>query len=95
MALSDNYVPFSALAENYERPGLIRNLLDAIARGEALPDDGVDVDADVFEAPYAVRLISPQRSSTQDETYVVELEVLKDNADLVILRSNIRSTGWC
>jgi len=81
-SLGDNYVPFSALAENYERPGLIRNLLDAIARGEALPDDGVDVDADVFEAPYAVRLISPQRSSTQDETYVVELEVLKDNADL-------------
>ncbi|MFP3427285.1 hypothetical protein, partial [Pseudoalteromonas sp. SIMBA_162] len=72
-SLGDNYLPFSALAEGYERPGLIRNLLDAIARGEALPDDGADVDADVFEAPYAVTLVSPERSTTEDETFVVQL----------------------
>lgn len=81
-SLGDNYLPFSALSENYERPGLIRNLLETIAQGEALPDDGVDVDADVFEAPYAVRLISPQRSTTEEETFVVELEVVKDSVDL-------------
>ncbi len=81
-SLGDNYLPFSALAEQYERPGLIRNLLDAIARGEALPDNGPDVQPDVFEAPYQVRLISPKRSTTTDETFVVELEVQKDNADL-------------
>lgn len=81
-SLGDNYLPFSALAEGYERPGLIRNLLDAIARGEALPDDGADVDADVFEAPYAVSLVSPERSTTEDETFVVQLEVRKDSADL-------------
>ena len=36
---------FNHVNRNTNRPGLIRNLLDAIARGEALPDDGVDVDA--------------------------------------------------
>ncbi|WP_050927536.1 OmpA family protein [Aestuariivita boseongensis] len=81
-SLGDNYLPFSALAEQYERPGLIRNLLEAIARGEAAPDTGPDVEADVFEAPYTVRLLSPERSNTKDETFVLELEVDKDNADL-------------
>ncbi|MFN3275580.1 MAG: OmpA family protein [Paracoccus sp. (in: a-proteobacteria)] len=81
-SLGDNYLPFAALSEQYERPGLIRDLLDAIARGADLPRDGPNVEADVFDAPYKVRLVSDAQVRTTDDTFMLELEVQKDSADL-------------
>lgn len=81
-SLGDNYLPFAALSEQYERPSLIRNLLEAIANGTKLPTIEPNVDADVFDAPYKVRLISDAQITTSDETFILELEVQKDSIDL-------------
>lgn len=81
-SLGDNYVPFSALAEQFERPGLIRNMLEAIARGDAREDVTPDVKADVFEAPYTVALLTPATLTTDQDNFVLELSVEKASADL-------------
>lgn len=84
-SLGDNFLPFEALQERYERPGLIRNRLEAIAAGKAAPDPAEqkpDVAADLFRAPYTLSLKSPAVSKTGDETFTLELSVEKDSADL-------------
>lgn len=81
-SLGDNYLPFAALSEQYERPGLIRNLLEAIANGTELPSEEPSVDADVFDAPYKVQLISDAQVTTSDDTFMLELEVQKESVDL-------------
>ncbi|WP_422371304.1 OmpA family protein [Hoeflea sp.] len=81
-SLGDNYVPFSALSDRYKRPELIQNLLEAVARGDSLPDTGPDVEADVFEAPYTLTLVSQPAFTTTDETFTLELSVEKTSVDL-------------
>lgn len=81
-SLGDNYVPFDALRSQFERPGLIRKRLQAIASGTGVEDKNPDVAPDVFEAPYKVTLLSPQLTSTEDETFLLELSVDKDSASV-------------
>ena len=81
-SLGDNYVPFDALRNQFERPGLIRKRLEAIASGEGVEDSQPDVAPDVFEAPYKVTLLSPQATSTDEETFLLELSVEKDSASV-------------
>ncbi|WP_121632303.1 OmpA family protein [Tropicibacter alexandrii] len=78
-SLGDNFLPFEALKDRYERPGLIRNKLQAIASGSApAPEDKApDVAADIFEAPYTVSLKSAPVVRTEAGSFTLELSVEK------------------
>ncbi|WP_323769297.1 OmpA family protein [Antarctobacter sp.] len=83
-SLGDNFLPFEALKNRYERPGLIRNKLQAIA-SDAAPkaeDKAPDVAADIFEAPYTVSLNSSAVVRTEEDSFTLELSVEKASADL-------------
>lgn len=81
-SLGDNYLPFEALSDKFERPNLVRKLLEAVAGGRAEPDQRPDVDVEVFEAPYEVKLKSPPRTDTRESSFLLELGVEKDSVDL-------------
>ncbi|GAB4526584.1 MAG: hypothetical protein Tsb0019_28690 [Roseibium sp.] len=82
-SLGDNYVPFEGLRERFEQPGLIRKRLEAIASGNGVSEnDTPDVAPDVFEAPYKVTLKSPETSTTEAETFLLELSVEKDSTSV-------------
>lgn len=83
-SLGDNYLPFDALAQKFEKPNLVRDTLARLTSGKLTDDDVTkpDVKPEVFSAPYKVKMLSPLASQTKDENFVLKFEVRKDRPDL-------------
>lgn len=83
-SLGDNYLPFDALAAQFDKPNLVQALLNKLTTGQLTDEDIVkpEVEPESFDAPYTLHLVSPASSSTKEDSFVVQLKVDKDNADL-------------
>ncbi|WP_435231018.1 OmpA family protein [Pseudopelagicola sp. nBUS_20] len=81
-SLGDNYVNFGALKSQFERPDLVRKRLNAIREQQDVPEVDPNVNVEVFEAPYKVSLISEKTAKVEADTYLLKLQVVKDNAEL-------------
>ncbi|WP_175483302.1 OmpA family protein [Salinihabitans flavidus] len=81
-SLGDDFLPFSALEQQYRRPNLIRDALAALAEGRDARQVEEEIAPDLFESPFEVSLVSQSDARTEAETYLLELSVVKQSADL-------------
>ncbi|MEH0074524.1 OmpA family protein [Pannonibacter sp. Pt2] len=83
-SLGDNYLPFDALKQRFERPRVIQERLSRLTGEGGTPSapEPPQVEPELFEAPYKMSVDGPLKASVTEDSFNLKLRIEKADASL-------------